>query len=134
MKELRMFPYQIHLLQQLLPECIPCRLNYGKYSQVVVRNEFGCFNRLLLFNKCGFLKKGVVNKHSCRISSAENLHTVVEVPHTSQKCMLWCCIHSTKITGRYRVSEYSIHPRNDSSRLFHSQSTARSCICIYSTR
>ena len=49
-----------------------------------------------------------MNQHSARIWSMENPQAVEEVPVRSEKVMVWCAMHKTKMIGPYFFRRLSI--------------------------
>lgn len=107
-EKLKMFPYKISFLQQLLPEDCLIRLNYAHHIRRELRNDSGYLDRVVFSDECVFHTNGVVNKHNARVWGRENPHTVVGVPQTSEKVMVWCGMHKTKIIGPYFFSEPTV--------------------------
>lgn len=111
-ENLKMFPYRISFLQQLLPEDYPLRLAYAQHIRRELRNDSGYLERIVFSDECIFHTNGVVNKHNARVWGLENPRTVEEVPQRSEKVMVWCGMHKSKIIGPYFFSEPTVNGEN----------------------
>lgn len=107
-EHLKMFPYKLSFLQQLGPDDYSLRLNYAYHIRRELRNDSGYLDRVVFSDECVFHTNGVVNKHNARVWGQENPHIVVEVPQNSEKVMVWCGMHKTKIIGPYFFSEPTV--------------------------
>lgn len=107
-KKLKMFPYKISFLQQLLPADYSKRLQYARHVRHELRNDPQYLDRIVFSDECLFHTNGVVNKHNARVWGTENPRTVQQVPLRSEKVMVWCAMHRTKIIGPYFFSAGSV--------------------------
>lgn len=71
--DLRMFPYKIHLAQELLSRDAPQRLQYASRFILLATENVNFFNTLINGDEAYFHLNGYVNKQNCRIWGTENL-------------------------------------------------------------
>ncbi len=109
---LRMFPYKISFLQQLLPNDYQSRLEFAQHFRHEMRNDPGYISRIVYSDECLFHNNGVVNKHNARVWGTANPQMVIEVPLRSEKVMVWCAMHKSRIIGPYFFSEPSVTGSN----------------------
>ena len=107
-KKLKMFPYRISFLQQLLPRDYVDRLNWAQHCRREIRRDSQYLSRIVFSDECLFHTNGTVNKHNARIWGTENPQVVEEVPMRSEKVMVWCAMHKTKIIGPYFFRQSSV--------------------------
>ena len=100
-RKLKMFPYKISFLQQLLPNDYAERLQWAQHCRRELRIDSQYLSRIVFSDECLFHANGVVNNHNARIWGTSNPQTVQEVPLQREKVMVWCAMHKTKIIGPY---------------------------------
>ena len=100
-KKLKMFPYKISFLQQLSTRVYGERLQWSQHCRTEMEVDPQYLSRIVFSDECLFHTNGVVNKHNVRIWGTSNPKVVEEVPQNSEKVMVWCAMHKTKIIGPY---------------------------------
>ena len=107
-KKLKMFPYKISFLQQLLPNDYRQRLQWAKHCRREIRIDPNYLSQIFFSDECIFHTNGVVNKHNARIWGTEKPETVIGIPQSSTKVMVWCAMHKTKLVGPYFFRQSSV--------------------------
>lgn len=92
-----MFRYNISFLLKLLPDDYPRRLIYAQHTHLELESDSGYQDCIVFSDECASHTNGAVNWHDARVWGPENLHTVVELPITTQKILVWCGIPNGKI-------------------------------------
>lgn len=100
-----MFQYKLRLLQEGLPEEYPSLLNYAHNIRRELSDDFGYLYHMLFSDECVFHTNGAVINQNARVWGQKHLHTVVGLPHTSEKFVVWCGMLRNKIIGPYVFSE-----------------------------
>lgn len=96
-----MFPYNIYFLQRVLREDYPRWFSYAQYTPRELRKNSGYLESVPLNDGSDIYRNGATNEHNTGLWSHECSHTFVEVPHISQKVLIWLAIPIEKIVSPY---------------------------------
>lgn len=97
LKDLKLHPYKIQLVQELQPNDPILRRAFVK----TMLERFRSFNNILFSDEAHFHINGHVNKQNCRYWAAENPRAKHEKPLHSPKVTVWAAISAHGIIGPY---------------------------------
>lgn len=98
--DLKMYPYKVQIVQQILPQDPQQRLQYAiRFTQLATQNDF--LNNLLMTDEAHFHLSGYVNKQNCRLWGTENPRAIHQHQSHPIRCTVWCGVMATKIIGPY---------------------------------
>lgn len=99
--DLKLLPYKIQMVQQLMPEDYPRRLQYGKTMQNLERNEDDFWNKIIMSDEAHFHLNGNVNKQTCRFWADKNPEQYREKPLHDKRVTVWAGICADCIIGPF---------------------------------
>lgn len=100
-KDLKMYPYKIQMVHQLLPIDHQSRLTFSQ-RLLQLSNEIPDFYaKLLMSDEAHFHLSGHVNKQNSRFWATENPQILHETPLHPQKVTVWCAVCSLTVIGPY---------------------------------
>jgi hypothetical protein len=98
-KLLKLKPYRITVVHQLLPPDAEARINYCRLFQQSVYDGMVDPDFVFCTDEARFHLSGYVNSQNNRYRSAENPHSVHEVLLHDVKIGVWCAISAHEIIG-----------------------------------
>lgn len=104
-KILKLFPYRIQNLHELLPRDHVLRLAFAQDFITHVELNDDWLDHIFWSDEAHFTLSGQVNTHNCRIWSTENPHAFVQSPLHDKKVTVWCGLTSSFIIGPYFFHE-----------------------------
>lgn len=100
-KDLKMFPYKVQTVQQLLPADRQSRINYSQAILNLHHEEDNFFSKIIMSDEAHFHLSGYVNKQNLRFWGTENPQVIHEEPLHALKLTVWCGIYAEKVIGPY---------------------------------
>jgi hypothetical protein len=104
-KLLKQKPYRKTMVHQLLPPDAEARINYCRWFQQSVYDGMVDPDFVFYTDEAWFHLSGYVNSQNNRYWSAENPHSIHEVPLHDVKIGVWCAISAHRITGPEYLQE-----------------------------
>lgn len=100
-EDLKMFPYKVQTVHQLLPADSQARLTYSHALLNLVQEEDDFVSKIIMSDEAHFHLSGYVNKQNLRFWGTENPHEMHEKPLHPLKVTVWCGICSERVIGPY---------------------------------
>lgn len=98
---LKLVPYKIQVVQELLPADYRARLAYAIHFQELARQEPRFISNLIMGDEAHFHLSGYVNKQNMRFWGTENPRVVHQCCLHPVKVTIWCGVHAEKVLGPY---------------------------------
>lgn len=100
-KDLRMFPYKVQSVHQLLPVDHQTRVTYAQ-AILNLENEVDDFStKIIMSDEAHFHLSGYVNKQNYRFWGTENPRVMHEEPLHPLKVTAWCAVHAGGVIGPF---------------------------------
>lgn len=117
-RDLKMFPYKIQMVQQLLPQDHQARLQYAiRFSQIAREND-NFLNNLIMSDEAHFHLNGYVNKQNCRFWGTHNPRALLQRELHPARCTVWCGVMADKIIGPYFFEDVDGQPETVNGALY----------------
>jgi hypothetical protein len=100
-KDLRMFPYKVQTVHQLLPADRQWRVNYSQALLNLHRDENDFLSKIIMSDEAHFHLCGYVNKQNFRFWGTENPRVMHEEPLHPLKVTVWCGVYVGRVIGPY---------------------------------
>uniref|UniRef100_A0A8D8SNF8 DUF4817 domain-containing protein n=2 Tax=Cacopsylla melanoneura TaxID=428564 RepID=A0A8D8SNF8_9HEMI len=101
LKDLKLFPYKIQIVQALKPTDYQRRLEFAVRFQTKAAEDPEFIHNLIMSDEAHFHLNGFVNKQNCRIWAKENPRVIHERQLHPLKCTVWCGVTADRVIGPY---------------------------------
>ena len=107
-KKLRLYAYEIQLLQALKPDDKPNRKDFALKLLEKMEEDGHFFNRICFSDEATFHVSGKLNKHNARTRETEIPHITMDIERDSPKVNVWCGLLCSKVIGPFFFEENTI--------------------------
>jgi Helix-turn-helix domain (DUF4817) len=100
-KELKMFPYKVQTVHQLLAVDRQSRVTYAQAILNLDQDENDFSSKLIMSDEAHFHLSGYVNRQNYRFWGTENPRVIHEEPLHPLKVTAWCAVYAGGVIGPY---------------------------------
>lgn len=98
-KKLKLTPYKLHVVHELLPADPARRLHYCTWYRQFTRNNIARLDTIFFSDEAWFSLNGYVNSQNYRWWSSVNPYGHIEAPLHSEKIGVWCALSRKRLVG-----------------------------------
>ena len=100
-QDLKLYPYKVQIVHQLLPPDEVQRKAFSEWIINMCRDDNNFLEHLIASDEAHFNLSGYVNKQNIRFWARENPQKLHEKPLHSERVTVWCAMTSTCVIGPY---------------------------------
>ncbi|KAJ8936824.1 hypothetical protein NQ318_015291, partial [Aromia moschata] len=104
-------PYHYPLVQQILPQDLPARLQFAQFLQNMETENPDFLNKTLFTDETTFTRRGVFTWRNDHLWDSENPHAVKEHFQHEFRVNIWCGVISNVFIGPFELPPSLTGPR-----------------------